>query len=368
MRQAGRSRDLVRAATYCLATISAALGTGMPAALGRPPAQAETEISADATPQIVRIKPAEAAPGSEVSVVIEGANFARGVYVAFVNPALHAVSTNRQSATQLEAKIQVGQKAQPGPVILYVSNPASAAAQGTFTVTAQPRSAPETAEIKPSAADTPEIAAIDPPRATKGSELGVKVTGKKFAQGAKVAFSNPGIRVMDTQFAGPTELNARIRVAPDATTGRSSVFVINPGNREVEAPFEVAEAGSVPGTPPAEPAKPATATGGAMTSGASATYDVYNLGEGMNIFQSLNKPKGKLTLSGGKLRYEETGKEVFSAGASDLKEVEMNVIGGFNTGTFHVMLSSGKTFNFAPASLKPADSQAIVDAVRRAPQ
>jgi len=66
------------------------------------------------------------------------------------------------------------------------------------------------------------------------------------------------------------------------------------------------------------------------------------------------------------LRYEEGGAKVFSAPASDVKEIGPNVIAGFNTGTFHVILTNGKAYNFAATSFKPADGQSIVDSLRRA--
>ena len=68
----------------------------------------------------------------------------------------------------------------------------------------------------------------------------------------------------------------------------------------------------------------------------------------------------------GKLKYLEAGKEVFSAAAADIKEIGLNTFLGVNTGTFHIILNSGKTFNFIAASLRPADSQSIVDALERA--
>ena len=69
-----------------------------------------------------------------------------------------------------------------------------------------------------------------------------------------------------------------------------------------------------------------------------------------------------------KLTYEESGKEVFSTPLSDIREVDANIIPGLNlnTGTFHIILTSGKTYNFIAGSLRPADSQSIVDSLRKA--
>ena len=51
---------------------------------------------------------------------------------------------------------------------------------------------------------------------------------------------------------------------------------------------------------------------------------------------------------------------------ADIKEVEANVILGFNTGTFHIILKSGQTYNFVASSLRPADSQSLIDSLQKA--
>jgi len=327
------------------------------------PAQSEIDVSPEATPQVRSIKPAAGAPGEEVTVVVEGGNFSRGVYLSFSDPAVHTAATRRVNANQLEAQVQIGKKAQPRPIILYVSNPASPAAQATFTITGEPKTLPVAEERKATAAGQPEVISIDPPRATTGSQTGVKVTGKNFASGVKVAFSNPGIRVQKTDFASATELTTYIQVAPDASPGRTSLFIVNPDDREAETAFEVVSGG--PATP-APPAKVSPVAGPA--GGAAQRFEVYNLGEGTNIFQTLNKPKGALSVVTGKLRYEEGGQEVFSAAPADIKEMGVTSIAGFSTGTFHVTLNSGKTYNFVAMSLRPADSQAIVESLHSALQ
>jgi hypothetical protein len=348
----------------CLASWLGLLVAGPPRA-GAAPLQSEVDVSPEATPQIQQVKPNQAAVGGEVTVTIEGRNFSRGAYVSFTNPAVHVVSTRWISATQLEAALTINRKAQAGTVSLYVSNPASVVAEAAFTIAggAAPPPAPPapTAEVQPSELVTPEVSAVDPPGAAPGSQASVKITGKNFAKTAKVSFSNPGIRVLDTSTASSTELTARIQIAADAPTGKTGLFVVNPGDREVEVPFEVT------GVAPAAPAAPATTAPAAETTAAAAQrFEVYNLGDVVNILQSANKPKGTLSIAAGKLTYEEGGKEVFSTALADIKEVDVNTILGVNTGTFHIVLSSGKTYNFVAATLKPADSQAILEVVRRA--
>lgn len=382
--------------------LGAMVSVALPAALAAVTPQAEIDASPEATPEIRQVKPNQAMAGDEVTVVIDGQNFSRGAYVSFSTPAVHVVSTRRADATKLETKLAVSKKAPSGTVSLYVSNPASAVAEAPFTIAggaapvAAPPAAPAavtptppapaapaapTAEIQPSELGTPEVAAVEPARVGRGGQVSVKISGKNFAPQAKVAFSNPGIRVLDTQVAKPTELVTRIQVAPDAPTGAAGLFVVNPDDREAEVAFTVTEeiapaapAAPTPAATPVAPAPPTASTTPPSTAPAAATpaaaeglrFEVIGLGDVASLLQTRNLPKGTLTFAGGKLRYEEAGKEVFAASASDVKEMDMNTILGVNTGTFHVILNSGKTFNFAAPSFRPADGQAIADAVRQA--
>jgi hypothetical protein len=228
------------------------------------------DIPSDATPLVQQLNPSQAAAGDEVTVVVEGRNFSSGAYVSFTTPSIHVISTRRVSETQIEVKLAVSPKAQPGAVTLYVSNPASFAAQAAFTI----------------------------------------VTAGVPAPAAPAAPPTPPAEVHPSQSTTP----------------------------EVSEP-----AGS-----------------------AGQRFEVYNLGDVASLLQSPNKTKGTLIVRGEKLTYEESGKEVFSTPLSDIKEVDANIILGLNTGTFHINLTSGKTYNLVAGSLRPADSQSIVDSLRKA--
>lgn len=230
---------------------------------------------------------------------------------------------------------------------------------------------------------TPEVIAVEPPRATRGSQLTVKVTGKNFLKGVKASFSNPGIQVLETRARKSTELRVSIQVAPDAPAGATGLFIVNPDDTEAEASFEVTDGSpsrpasateggtaSQPGSPPAPKSATPSPESPASKSAVSASqrFEVLNLGEVINIIQSQTGAKGTLILAGRSLKYEEAGKEVFSATRANVKEIGPNAFLGVSTGTFHIILNSGKTFNFIAASLRPPDSQAIVDSLRRALQ
>jgi len=338
--------------------------------------QTDVDVSPEATPEIRQVKPHQAAAGDEVTVIIEGKNYSPGAYVSFSTPAVHVISTRRASATELEAKVAVGRKAESGTISLYVSNPASSVAEAPFIITggAAPAVVPAAPTVQSPQPAAVEVTSVDPSRAGKGSQLDLKIRGKNFAKGAKVAFSNPGIRVLETQVAKDTELTVRIQIAADAAAGSSGLFVVNPDDNEAEAAFVVTDeaattspAASAPGTTaPAAPAPTPAGKPAEKGTAESLSFEVISLADVAGIFQKGNRPKGTLTLAAGKIRYEESGKEVFAIPAADVKEINANTILGVNTGTFHIILNSGQAHNFIAASLRPADSQSIIDALRKA--
>jgi hypothetical protein len=346
-----------------------AAGGFAPVAYGVP--QSGPDVSPQATPEIKQVTPEQAAPAGQLRVAVEGLNSSRGVYVSFSTPAVRAVSSRRVSATELEVPWTIGGDAPQGAIGPYVSNPASAVAEAPFTVGATQASPARPAAAaflsasegtQSTAPGTPEVVAIDPARAARGSQLSVKVTGKNFSNGAKVSFSNPGIRVLGINPGKSTELVAKIQVAEDAPVGKTSLFVVNSDDSETEAAFEVTEAGG--GTSAGTGSTAGSATRGRAS--APQRFGVTNVGDTIGILQNPSKQSGSLILAVGKLSYEEAGKEVFSAPLGDIKEIEVNLILGVNTGTFHVILNSGKSFNFMAASLRPVDSQAIVDSIHGA--
>jgi hypothetical protein len=185
------------------------------------------------------------------------------------------------------------------------------------------------------------------------------VTGKNFAQGAKVSFANSGIRAMGVTTTSSTQLIVHIRVAGDAPTGPGSLFVINPDENEAEAPFEVtSKGGAKPSTPPTPstpgaPPTPATPV--------TQRFDAFHLGSPTEIFHVHGKVKGSLVLSSGTVKYEEDGKTLIDISLNEIKEVKTAPLGGFQ-----IKLTSGKAYHFAAASLKPSDARNIVDTIHKA--
>jgi hypothetical protein len=382
--------------------------------------QANPGVLPDATPQVQQVNPSQAAPGAKVSVVILGSNFSGGAYVSSVSPALHVDSSKRISATEIDAQVSVSATAEPSTLSLLVSNPASRAAEAAFKIVAAappapaapaspavappapvasptpaspvaapsqvaptPPAAPAIAPtapaspaapatpasippVAPSAPAGPEVSAVDPPRVAPGFDTDLKITGKNFGTGAKVSFANPGVRVVAVTAGSTTELDVHVKVAHDAAPGAGSLFVINPDDTEAEVPFEVTTKGGLtatttqPATPTGTPNAPSAP--GTPVAAAVQSYDAFHLGNPTEIFQVHGKVKGALVVSAQTIEYQEDGKTLVSITLSDIKEIKTSSIA---TNTFHITVSSGKTYHFAPGSLRPGDARNLVDTLRK---
>ncbi len=339
------------------------------------PAQQSTDVLPTAAAQIAKVTPDRATVGSSVTIEIEGSDFSSGAYVSFSTPAVRVVSTDRQDATKIRTQVEINASAMPGAITLFVSNPAGPAAQIPFTVV-PPAGPPSPSTPGPqmkttfAPANAPEVKSVEPTKVGPGSQTTLKIKGKGFVDGANVSFSNPGIRVLATRFQKSSELAVDIQVASDAATGSTSLFVVNPDDSEVEHAFEISGAAVTTDVPTTATTTESTTTSKTKTQSEAneQKFEVYNVGEAGAILHNPTQAKGTLILGSGKLRYEEGGKEVFSVKAAEIQEIATNVIFGINTGTFHVILRSSKTYNFASATLRPADTQAMVESLRRALQ
>jgi hypothetical protein len=236
----------------------------------------------------------------------------------------------------------------------------------------------------------------------------INIEGKNFSSGVRVSFAEPRIRVLSVDLTNANQLAIQAEVPVDIPSGPAHFFVVNPDESEAEASITI-EANTLAVTSPAGPkvssgnttprekssaqtiqsggaatvdeespidagassvpsaraSNPATGTSSskAVATSQARSFEVYNLGELGGILKRTTD-KGTLALSKGKLVYTEGSKEVFSTKTSDIQEVGPNAVLGVNTGTFHVLLKSGKSYNFVAGSLKASDSLSIVDALR----
>lgn len=342
-----------------------------------------SDVPPTAAAQIVKVTPDSVAAGSSVTIQITGGNFSAGVYVSFATPAVRVVSTERKDAARLSASIEINPSAQPGTVTLYVSNPAGAAAQTSFSILPAvqatrvlPGGGTTTATAPAQPQNAPQVTSVEPAMVGPGSRCTLKVKGKGFADGAVISFSNPGVQVLATRFKKSSELEVDVQIASDAATGPGGLFVVNPDDSEVEYSFDIsgkAVTTEIPSAPttttlPATTSTPSTTVGKSEVKTSEQKFEVYNVGNAGSILHNPGQAKGSLIVAGGRLRYEDGGKEVFSVGAGEIQEIGVNVIFGINTGTFHVILRGSRTYNFAGATLRPADTESMVNSLRQALQ
>jgi len=209
----------------------------------------------------------------------------------------------------------------------------------------------------PPANSGPEVTLVQPSRVGPDFDVDLKITGKNFVQGVKVSFANPGIRVMGITFSSSTGLTVHVKVATDVVPGVGSLFVVNPDDREVEAPFEVTGKGGIAPSISPSPASPPDAGSTDVQ-----RYEAFHLGSPTEVFQTHGKVKGSLVVSAGTLKYEEGGKTLINMQLSDIREIKTSSVA---TSTFHITLTSGKTYHFAPGSGRPSDARDLVVALRK---
>ena len=155
-----------------------------------------------------------------------------------------------------------------------------------------------------------------------------------------------------------TELVVHIKVAFDATPSVASLFVVNPDDNEVEAPFEVT---AKPAAKPAARVSPAPPP--APDSSDTRRYDAFHLGSPTEVFHAHGKVKGALVVSPGTIQYQEDQKILINISMTEIREIKVSSIA---TATFHITLNSGKTYHFAPGSLRPSDARHLVDSLSAA--
>ena len=199
---------------------------------------------------------------------------------------------------------------------------------------------------------------VTPSRLGQGFDIDCRVSGKNFVHGTKVSFANSGIRVVGISSNSTTQITVHIKVASDAPVGKTSLYVINPDDNEVEFPIEVALKGTLSPTP-SVPASPGAATTDDPT--LIQRFDAFHYGSPTEMFHTHGKVKGSLVIAGGTVKYQEDKQTLINISLSEIQEVKTAGIGGVN-----IKLNSGKTHHFAAASLKGSDARTIVDAIQKA--
>ena len=187
-------------------------------------------------PAVISISPSQAAQGETVSVTITGTSFLGATAVSF-GPGITVNSFTVDSDTQITASITVSDSAAAGAIEVSVTTPAGAGSlAGGFTV----------------AVPSPDTGAVTPESGAQGASFEVVITGAGFTGATDVSFGE-GVTVESFTVDSPTQITARVRVAPNAAPGTRDVSVVTPdGTVTLSDVFEVqTEAGSGGGGVPA---------------------------------------------------------------------------------------------------------------------
>ncbi len=119
--------------SFPLTVTSAAVSSGNRAA---PHSGADTAAAASPSgaPIVTSVAPPSAGPGSNITLIVKGRNFARGARVAFSNPKITVSGTTVKSASELTAQVQIATDAATGSTGLFVVNPDQSEVEGNFQV------------------------------------------------------------------------------------------------------------------------------------------------------------------------------------------------------------------------------------------
>jgi len=186
------------------------------------------------TPIVEKVGPDRAFQGEQFSVTISGSNFKSGAKVTFSGDGIDVTGVEIISASQLQARIAIASKAQPGARDILVTNPAGnqGVGKGLFQVIA--------VSVEP-----PQVTKIEPDHAFQGEQLSVTIAGSDFKERATIAFSGGGIEVTDVKVISASQLQVGIVISREAKPGARDVFVTNPDGQQgigkglfqIDAPF-----------------------------------------------------------------------------------------------------------------------------------
>lgn len=204
-------------------------------ATGAPPAT-DAALAGKPAVQIREFTPPQGAQGTTLTVQIAGANFAKGMQVAFNPPAgIKVLSTNVVSSFQLQAQISIDPAAPLGPRKLGISLATALAggvgvtARQPFTVV--PGAGTPQAGGPPAGRDKgpgPLVVRLIPNQLPVGARnVTLVIRGENFAPNATVSFSPADVRVTPpVLFINSSELHVTVDVF-STITGPRDVIVTN---------------------------------------------------------------------------------------------------------------------------------------------
>ena len=197
-------------------------------------------VVAGPPPTVTSTSPTSSPRGvSNISVTVNGTNFASGAVASFSGTYVVVNSTSFVSSTQLTANVTIHGIAALGTRDVTVTNPggASGSCVGCFTVGTVSGASPTVTSTNPTSS----------PRGV--NNISVTVNGTGFVTGAAASFSGSYVVVNSTSFVSSTQLTANVTIHGVAALGTRDVTVTNPGGASgiCTACFTV---GTVSGPPP----------------------------------------------------------------------------------------------------------------------
>lgn len=213
-------------------------------------------VAAPVDPTILSVTPSSGEVGSTLDTTILAANthFAAGTSDADLGAGVTVNSLTVKSPTEAVANVTIADGADIGFRDVSVTTAAEVAFEnvpGPFLVTAK-------------APAVPTLTDASPKSGARGATVDVTLTGTNtsFADGVSTAsVTGTGVDVLSTTVSSPTELVAKLKIAPNAALGFRDVIVTTGGeNAALLDGFEVTEAAATPTPTPGGGGPGATAT------------------------------------------------------------------------------------------------------------
>jgi hypothetical protein len=223
-------------------------------------------------PSVTAVAPASAIQGSQPTLALTGGNFAHGATVTVSGGGVSVGAVVVNSASSVDAPINVDADAAVGARDVTVTNAdgASGTCAGCLTITA-----------------APSIVSISPSSFGQGaSNIAATITGADFQTTPTVGVSGSGVTVSSVTRLDASTIQLRVDVDPAAATGDRDLTVTNQdgGTTTMPSALTVAPAPTVATVTPSTLGRGATNVGVTVTgSGFSGTPSVAFSGAGVTV-------------------------------------------------------------------------------------
>ncbi len=164
-------------------------------------------------PTLTSISPTSGVQGTNVPVILAGANFAANSTVNVSGSGITVSNVVVVSATKITATFGIAANAATGGDSVTVTSAGQNSNGVTFTVNAP----------------APTLTSISPPSGAQGTNVPVALTGTNFAANSTVNVSGSGVTVSNVQVVSATQITAAFQIAANAPLGGYTVSVTSGG-------------------------------------------------------------------------------------------------------------------------------------------